>query len=60
MHNLNPADELIAAIRGLDLSSADGRAGIQSLLREIERAAPGSIEQMAAGLELRKVGFRPQ
>ena len=50
------AARLIAIIEGLDLDSADGRAGIHSLLGEIEAAAPGAIEQMADRLELRKVG----
>lgn len=51
------ANSLLAVIEGLEVDSADGRAGIQALLAEIEAAAPGSIEQMAARLELRKVGF---
>ncbi|GAA0640969.1 hypothetical protein [Brevundimonas lenta] len=40
--------ELLA---GLDLASADGRAGIMALLREVEAAAPGSVPMMVARLE---------
>jgi hypothetical protein len=49
---------LLAALEGLDLTSADGRAGIGVLLSEIERACPGAILQQAARIELRAVGWR--
>lgn len=52
------AARLLEALDGLDLTSADGRAGIQTLLSEIERACPGAILQQAAGMELRAVGWR--
>jgi len=48
---------LLEALRGIDLTSADGRAGIQTLLAEIERAAPGAILQRAAGIDLRRLGW---
>ena len=55
-----PKDEkttrLLDAIRGIDLTSADGRAGIGSLLAEIERVSPGAILQRAASIELRRLG----
>lgn len=35
------AVRLVEALGGLDLTSADGRAGIGSLLSEIERLSPG-------------------
>ena len=45
-----------APLRGLDLTSADGRCGIRSLLAEIERLSPGVILQQAAGIQLRRLG----
>ena len=48
---------LLNALRGLDLTSADGRAGIGCLLAEIERLAPGAILQRAASIELRRLGI---
>ena len=48
----------LQAIAGLDLDSADGRAGVMSMLRQIEEQAPGSVEQLAAGLQLRRAGVR--
>lgn len=48
---------LLAALQGLDLTSADGRAGINTLLSEIERACPGAILQEAAGIDLRRLGW---
>ena len=52
------AARLLEALEGLDLTSADGRAGIGTLLSEIERACPGAILQQAARIELRSVGWR--
>lgn len=51
------APDLLASLQGLDLTSADGRAGIRTLLSEIERLSPGLILQQAAGIELRRVGI---
>ncbi len=34
---------LLEALEGLDLTSADGRAGINTLLSEIERACPACL-----------------
>jgi hypothetical protein len=51
------AARLLEALAGLDLTSADGRAGIGTLLSEIERACPGAILQQAARIELRAVGW---
>lgn len=47
---------LLDLLKGLQLDSADGRAGIAAILREIEELAPGSIGQMNAALELRRMG----
>ena len=57
-----PADRRLAArllsvVEGLDLASADGRAGLRTLLAEIERLSPGAILQQAATIELRRVGW---
>jgi hypothetical protein len=51
------AARLLEALEGLDLTSADGRAGIGTLLSEIERACPGAILQQAARIELRAIGW---
>ena len=51
------AARLLEALEGLDLTSADGRAGIGTLLSEIERACPGVLLQQAARMELRAVGW---
>lgn len=52
-----PAARLLEGLEGLDLTSADGRAGIRALLAEIERLSPGAILQQAARIELRRVGW---
>ncbi|HZV84061.1 MAG TPA: hypothetical protein VFF48_03660 [Brevundimonas sp.] len=49
---------LLEALAGLDLTSADGRAGIRTLLSEIDRLSPGAILQQAAAIELRRAGWR--
>lgn len=49
---------LLEALGGLDLTSADGRAGIRTLLSEIDRLSPGAILQQAAAIELRRAGWR--
>lgn len=48
--------ELMLRLVGLDMSSADGRAGAGAILREIESLAPGSIARMQSGLALRRAG----
>ena len=53
----DPAARLLSLVEGLDLASADGRAGLRSLLAEIERLSPGAILQQAATIELRRVGW---
>jgi hypothetical protein len=52
----DPAARLLAALRGVDLTSADGRAGIRTLLAEIDRLSPDAILRQAASIELRRVG----
>ncbi|GAA0870263.1 hypothetical protein GCM10009116_20990 [Brevundimonas basaltis] len=53
----DPAVRLLAALQGLDLTSADGRAGIRTLLAEIDRLSPDAILRQAAAIELRRVGW---
>lgn len=38
--------DLMLQLVGLDLTSADGRAGAGAILREIEALAPGSIARL--------------
>lgn len=52
------ADRMLRSIEGLDLTSADGRAGLTALLREIERAAPGAIERLSADIQIRRAAGR--
>ena len=54
----DPAARLLCVIQSLDLSSADGRAGIRTLLAEIERLSPGAILRQAATIELDRLGWR--
>jgi hypothetical protein len=51
------AARLLEILAGLDLTSADGRAGIGGLLSEIERLSPGSVLQQAARIDLRRLGW---
>ena len=53
----DPSIRLLDALEGLDLTSADGRAGLGTLLAEIERRCPEAILRQAAGLELRRLGW---
>ena len=53
----DPTTRLLAVLQGLDLTSADGRAGIGTLLSEVERLAPGAVTKQAAGIELRRLGW---
>lgn len=52
------ADRMLQSIHGLDLTSADGRAGLMTVLREIERAAPGAIERLSADIQIRRAAGR--
>lgn len=54
----DPAAPLLAAVRTLDLTSADGRAGLRALLAELDRLAPGAVLRQAATIELRRIGWR--
>lgn len=48
--------DLMMQLVGLDLTSADGRAGSGAILREIEAKAPGSLARLQAGITLRRAG----
>lgn len=49
---------LLQALQGIDLTSADGRAGLRTLLAEIARLSPDAVLQQAAGIDLRRAGWR--
>lgn len=49
------AAAMLRAAEGIDLDSADGRAGLGALLREIEQEAPGAIQRLLDDLRLRKL-----
>lgn len=51
---------LTECLADLDLSSADGTAGIKSMLRQIEEAASGSLEQMASRIQLARLPRGPR
>lgn len=53
----DPSTRLLDALEGLDLTSADGRAGLGTLMAEIERRFPEAILRQAAGIELRRLGW---
>ncbi len=48
-------DRLLAVLSGMDLNSADGRAGIATALAEIERRDPGAILQAASRIDLDRI-----
>ena len=49
------ATDLLRPLQGLDLTSADGRAGLRCLLSEIERLDPGAILRQAAVIQLTRL-----
>jgi len=52
------ADRLGDLIEGLEIDSADGRAGVTAILRELETASPGAVARLSAGLRMRRLGLR--
>lgn len=46
---------MLKMIAAMDPLSADGRAGLGAVLREIEAAYPGALERLRVGLAVRKV-----
>lgn len=57
--DIEKADRLRRLVEGLDTDSADGRAGVRAILREIEEADPGTLGRMAERLALRRAGLSP-
>lgn len=53
------ADQLTRLIEGLAIDTADGRAGVRAILREIEEITPGTLRQMSERLALRRQGLSP-
>lgn len=51
-------DRLARLIQGIDINSADGRAGLKTLLREIELLDPGVVESVAAERQLARLRLR--
>ena len=49
---------MLAILERVDLLSADGRAGLRTLLAEIERRAPGAVLKAAASVELDRLPLR--
>ena len=57
-HQTDP-EPLIRLVATLLPQGADGRAGLRTIVREIEAKYPGEIQRMAAALELEKLQCRP-
>lgn len=53
-------DGLLGSLKGVDLGSADGRAGLGALLREIDQAQPGTVRRICAKTDLQplEMAFR--
>ena len=51
---------LLAALHGVDLRSADGRAGIATALAEIERNEPGTLLRVQSRCDLPSAFKRSQ
>lgn len=53
-----PLSEVLAeCLADLDLASADGRAGLGALMRQLEEDAPNHIQASAARLQLKALGI---
>lgn len=50
---------LISLLAGLALEGADGRAGLGTLLREVEAKYPGEIDRMASALRVQRMSETP-
>jgi len=49
---------LLDCLGGLDLTSADGRAGLTALLAELERQAPGALQRLQADIAINRAARR--
>ena len=52
-------DELVGLVARLALEGADGRAGLGTLLREVESRYPGEIDRMASALLVQRLNETP-
>jgi hypothetical protein len=53
------ADLMVRLVReALHANSADGRAGIGAILRELQHAEPEAIERLAAGIQIARAGLK--
>lgn len=43
----------------LHADTAEGRAGIGAILRELRHADPEAIERLAAGIQITRAGLKP-
>ncbi|KQW81876.1 hypothetical protein [Brevundimonas sp. Root1279] len=57
MTEIDPTARLLAALEGIDLMSADGRAGLGVVLAEIGRRSPDAVLRQAAYIDLRRIGW---
>ena len=48
------ASELMGALQGLDLASADGRAGLTAVLQQLEHEAPGALKRLLADVQMQR------
>lgn len=51
------AARLRQVVQGIDFRSADGRAGLSALLREVECIEPGMVQRIFSEIELRQLGL---
>lgn len=51
---------LLAVLEGIEIRSADGRAGLRTLIAELERLDPGLIERKAARVQLARLPRRSE
>lgn len=56
-HERSLAEILAHCIADLELSSADGRADLSAMMRQLEKDAPDQIMASAARLQLRALGL---
>lgn len=50
---------LISLVARLAIQGADGRAGLGTLLREVEAKYPGEIDRMASALRVQRMNETP-
>lgn len=51
--------DLVRLVAGLALEGADGRAGLRTLLREVEAKYPGEIDRMGSALLIQRQAEPP-